>query len=237
MGHAVAKNILGANEPFTPIPYFWTDQYDVRVQLAGVIPPDADGRARRGRHRAATSSCRPTRRPASVAGVLAWNAPRLLAQYRRDLRPMPLTLNVTPAISTGSHCGPTSSTAHNPAVVQPTNSSVAVVERDRLAPSASVPSKLRPARRDRRGFGDGERRAGDAAVATVGRRLPRRARPRPRRVVVAAVDRQQRALGVGGMEVQAGDAVAVGLNTMRTPRSSARARTSSSGSVVCTIAM
>jgi NADPH-dependent 2,4-dienoyl-CoA reductase/sulfur reductase-like enzyme len=89
MGHAVAKNILGANEPFTPIPYFWTDQYDTRVQLAGVIPRDAEvalveGDAD-GDQFVQTYSVK-----GQVAGVLAWRAPRLLAQYRRELVPFTL---------------------------------------------------------------------------------------------------------------------------------------------------
>ena len=88
-GHAVARNIVGAREPFAPVPYFWTDQYDTRVQLAGVIPADAateivEGAAD-GDQFVQTFSV-----GGSVAGVLAWNAPRLLAQYRRDLTPIPL---------------------------------------------------------------------------------------------------------------------------------------------------
>ncbi|HVV37834.1 MAG TPA: FAD-dependent oxidoreductase [Acidimicrobiales bacterium] len=89
-GHAVAKNILGANEPFTPVPYFWTDQYDARVQLAGVMPPGADvsvveGDVESDQFVQAYSVA------GNVAGVLAWKAPRLLAQYRRDLAPIRLS--------------------------------------------------------------------------------------------------------------------------------------------------
>lgn len=86
-GHAVAKNILGAREPFTPVPYFWTDQYDVRVQLAGVIPRDAEVTTVEADDDkfVQTFSLHGT-----VVGVLAWKAPRLLAQYRRDLHPVPL---------------------------------------------------------------------------------------------------------------------------------------------------
>jgi 3-phenylpropionate/trans-cinnamate dioxygenase ferredoxin reductase subunit len=35
-GEAVARNILGANEPYIPQPWFWSDQYDVHLQIAGL---------------------------------------------------------------------------------------------------------------------------------------------------------------------------------------------------------
>jgi NADPH-dependent 2,4-dienoyl-CoA reductase/sulfur reductase-like enzyme len=89
-GHAVAKNLLGANEPFVPVPYFWTDQYDARVQLAGVIPRDAEVAVVEGDvdgdQFVQTYSV-----GGQVAGVLAWKAPRQLAQHRRTLTPIPLS--------------------------------------------------------------------------------------------------------------------------------------------------
>lgn len=36
MGQAVARNMLGANTPYDPVPWFWSDQYDVKLQIAGV---------------------------------------------------------------------------------------------------------------------------------------------------------------------------------------------------------
>ena len=33
---AVAANILGANTPYDPMPWFWSDQYDVKLQIAGL---------------------------------------------------------------------------------------------------------------------------------------------------------------------------------------------------------
>jgi len=33
---AVAKNILGAGEDYVPQPWFWSDQYDVKLQIAGL---------------------------------------------------------------------------------------------------------------------------------------------------------------------------------------------------------
>jgi 3-phenylpropionate/trans-cinnamate dioxygenase ferredoxin reductase subunit len=42
VGHAidqaeqVARNILGADEPYRPAPWFWSDQYDTKLQIAGL---------------------------------------------------------------------------------------------------------------------------------------------------------------------------------------------------------
>jgi 3-phenylpropionate/trans-cinnamate dioxygenase ferredoxin reductase subunit len=36
MGEAVAANMLGAAVPYVPKPWFWSDQYDVKLQIAGL---------------------------------------------------------------------------------------------------------------------------------------------------------------------------------------------------------
>lgn len=36
MGELVAANILGAGQAYTPKPWFWSDQYDVKLQIAGL---------------------------------------------------------------------------------------------------------------------------------------------------------------------------------------------------------
>lgn len=35
-GELAAKNILGANEAFNAVPWFWSDQYDLTIQIAGL---------------------------------------------------------------------------------------------------------------------------------------------------------------------------------------------------------
>jgi 3-phenylpropionate/trans-cinnamate dioxygenase ferredoxin reductase component len=43
MGQHAARRLLaggGAGEPFAPVPYFWSDQYDRKLQLAGRAAPD-----------------------------------------------------------------------------------------------------------------------------------------------------------------------------------------------------
>jgi len=32
----LARNIMGAEEPYLPHPWFWSDQYDVKLQIAGL---------------------------------------------------------------------------------------------------------------------------------------------------------------------------------------------------------
>lgn len=80
---AVAGNVLGDDKPFAPVPFFWTDQYDVKIQAYGTFPPDAtsgvvsgdpaDGRfiAAFGEHEV-------------VTGVVAWNGvPREVRAVRQ----------------------------------------------------------------------------------------------------------------------------------------------------------
>ena len=45
---AVARNVLGAARPYAQLPWFWSDQFDVKLQMAGL--PEADDEViRRGR--------------------------------------------------------------------------------------------------------------------------------------------------------------------------------------------
>ncbi|MEU5304306.1 NAD(P)/FAD-dependent oxidoreductase [Streptomyces noursei] len=79
---AVAGNLLGDATPFAPVPYFWTDQYDTRIQAYGIFPPDAEMRIVYGDtsdgHFAAAY-----RHHGRVVGVLGWNAPRQARTLRR----------------------------------------------------------------------------------------------------------------------------------------------------------
>jgi 3-phenylpropionate/trans-cinnamate dioxygenase ferredoxin reductase subunit len=36
MGELVAANMLGAGQPYVPKPWFWSDQYDMKLQIAGL---------------------------------------------------------------------------------------------------------------------------------------------------------------------------------------------------------
>ncbi|MGW0627809.1 NAD(P)/FAD-dependent oxidoreductase [Streptomyces sp. NPDC002758] len=79
---AAAGNLLGDNEPFAPVPYFWSDQYDTRIQAYGIFPAGAKVRILHGdpadRHFVAAYGHR-----ATVVGVVGWNAPRETRMLRR----------------------------------------------------------------------------------------------------------------------------------------------------------
>jgi NADPH-dependent 2,4-dienoyl-CoA reductase/sulfur reductase-like enzyme len=84
-GAAAAKRLLaaeGAAEPFAPVPYFWSDQYDTKIQFLGRAAPDdmvavVDGSLDDGRFVALFG------RSGRLVGALAFNRPRQLMAYRR----------------------------------------------------------------------------------------------------------------------------------------------------------
>ncbi|RVX42477.1 NAD/ferredoxin-dependent reductase-like protein [Nonomuraea polychroma] len=77
----VAANILGADRPYTPIPYFWTDQYDVKIQAHGLPSAAAEVDIAEGdpaQHRFTARYIE----GGQVTGVLGWN----MAKQARLLR-------------------------------------------------------------------------------------------------------------------------------------------------------
>lgn len=83
-GMAVAGNLLGDRKPFTPLPYFWSDQYDTRIQACGILPLDAEVAVVHGdlNDRKFVALYR---RQGKVVGVVGWNSPRELHHYRRQI--------------------------------------------------------------------------------------------------------------------------------------------------------
>lgn len=80
----VAANILGGDEAYTPIPYFWTDQFTVRIQVHGTPSPDmtmhvTDGDPAAGRF---VGVYHLGGRPAAVLG---WNMPKQARHQRQRL--------------------------------------------------------------------------------------------------------------------------------------------------------
>ena len=68
-------------EPFTPVPWFWSDQYDRKIQMAGRIRPDDDmvivtGSVAERRFAAVYG------RAGRLMGVLGFNRPRHVMQYK-----------------------------------------------------------------------------------------------------------------------------------------------------------
>ena len=80
---AVASAILGADRPFTPVPYFWTDQYDARIQAHGVPSPEAEVSIAEGdvdgRRFVAVYTL-----GGRVTGVLGWNMPKQARLLRQE---------------------------------------------------------------------------------------------------------------------------------------------------------
>jgi len=80
-GMAAARTLLGKGEPYAPIPYFWTDQYDVKIQAygtfpEGAVPSVAAGDVGAGRFAAMYVE------DGRVTGVVGWNLPRDTRQLR-----------------------------------------------------------------------------------------------------------------------------------------------------------
>jgi NADPH-dependent 2,4-dienoyl-CoA reductase/sulfur reductase-like enzyme len=84
-GVAAAKRLLaseGAAEPFANVPFFWSDQYDLKIQLAGNVKPD-------DRVHVVSGSLEERRflalyeREQRLVGALAFNRPRQLMACRK----------------------------------------------------------------------------------------------------------------------------------------------------------
>lgn len=80
----VAANILGEDRPYTPVPYFWTHQFDARIHVHGLLSADAEvsiveGDVREGRFVARYSS------GGEVTGVLGWNMPKQARLRRQEI--------------------------------------------------------------------------------------------------------------------------------------------------------
>ncbi|MYS36763.1 NAD/ferredoxin-dependent reductase-like protein [Streptomyces sp. KhCrAH-43] len=81
---AVAADILGAGEPYAPIPYFWTDQYDTRIQVHGTLPPDAEATVVEGDIEGNCFVALYSKADRAF-GVLGWNMPKQLMTHRKEL--------------------------------------------------------------------------------------------------------------------------------------------------------
>lgn len=77
----VARRILGSDDPFDPVPYFWTDQYDAKIQVYGAIPPDARFVITQG-DPAGRKFVAHYLSQGRLSAVLGWNMPRETRQDR-----------------------------------------------------------------------------------------------------------------------------------------------------------
>ncbi len=85
MGRAAGLRLLASDDEavdFDPVPWFWSDQYDVRLQLAGRADGDmaiVDGSIDAGKFVALYG------RDGQVTGALGWNWPAKAVRYRMAL--------------------------------------------------------------------------------------------------------------------------------------------------------
>jgi NADPH-dependent 2,4-dienoyl-CoA reductase/sulfur reductase-like enzyme len=80
---AVAANVLGADQPYTPVPYFWTDQFDAKIHVHGFVGPEVsvvEGSLAERRFVVRYH------RGGEVVGVLGWNMPKQARQHAISLR-------------------------------------------------------------------------------------------------------------------------------------------------------
>jgi NADPH-dependent 2,4-dienoyl-CoA reductase/sulfur reductase-like enzyme len=87
MGVHAARRLLagdGPGEPFATVPWFWSDQYDRKIQLAGRVRPDDQFEVVAG-SLADRRFCALYGRAGRVTGVLAMNMPAKVVRYRRQL--------------------------------------------------------------------------------------------------------------------------------------------------------
>ncbi|GGP55142.1 NAD(P)/FAD-dependent oxidoreductase [Saccharothrix coeruleofusca] len=88
-GQAAAVNLLhGDTTSFSPLPYFWTDQYDVKIQAYGLLGADAEVEVVDGSPEGSAFVAL-YRVGGRLTGALAWNAFKPLRRYRGELAALP----------------------------------------------------------------------------------------------------------------------------------------------------
>jgi NADPH-dependent 2,4-dienoyl-CoA reductase/sulfur reductase-like enzyme len=84
-GVHAARRLLAtdaAAEPFAPVPFVWSDQYDRKIQTVGVVSADADVHVAHGSY-AERQFVSLFGRGGRVVGALGFNRPRQVMQYRK----------------------------------------------------------------------------------------------------------------------------------------------------------
>jgi 3-phenylpropionate/trans-cinnamate dioxygenase ferredoxin reductase component len=82
--HAARRLLAGAGEgePFAPVPFVWSDQYDRKIQSVGVVSADADVHVSHGSY-AERQFVSLFGRHGRLVGALGFNRPRQVMQYRK----------------------------------------------------------------------------------------------------------------------------------------------------------
>ena len=88
-GAAAARNLLkGDVEAFAPLPYFWTDQYKVKIQVHGDLPEGCEAAIEEGSPDDGKFVAL-YRKDGRLTAVLGWNAPARVPAYRKLLLDQP----------------------------------------------------------------------------------------------------------------------------------------------------
>jgi 3-phenylpropionate/trans-cinnamate dioxygenase ferredoxin reductase component len=119
-GKAAALRLLGEARPYAPVPYFWTDQYDSKLQFAGLAHPGNEVTITEG-SLASRSFVAAYGRGGVTVGAAAMNMPHRMAAYHRLIgagapfppEPPPAARAAPPAAPAArpAHPGPTARTA------------------------------------------------------------------------------------------------------------------------------
>ena len=81
-GNAAAASLLGADTPFAPVPFFWTDQYDVKIQVHGHPDPDAELHVVQGEPEAGAFAA-VYEKDGLVTAALTWGLPKAGPRLRK----------------------------------------------------------------------------------------------------------------------------------------------------------
>lgn len=79
---AVAANIMGKDKPYVPVPFFWTDQADTKIQTFGVLRADAEVRVVEGDPEK-NQFVALYGHEGKVIGVIGWNSIKTVRTYRQ----------------------------------------------------------------------------------------------------------------------------------------------------------
>jgi NADPH-dependent 2,4-dienoyl-CoA reductase/sulfur reductase-like enzyme len=97
-GAAAGRNMLGAGQPYAAVPYFWTDQYDVKIQSVG-LPVRAERVEMLETTAEGDKWVAAGVRDGRMVAAIGWNAMRRLAFYRGRLAEMPAIDDVRAAVA------------------------------------------------------------------------------------------------------------------------------------------
>jgi 3-phenylpropionate/trans-cinnamate dioxygenase ferredoxin reductase component len=83
-GVHAARRLLGHAEPFAPVPFVWSDQYDRKIQTVGTVSAEADVDVHVAHGTLADRQFVALfGRAGRLVGALGFNRPRFVMQYRR----------------------------------------------------------------------------------------------------------------------------------------------------------